>query len=142
MDVLTPATRYAPPGPNRRRRTLWSDLTAPQLFAGSFLVLAILGTLGLRLLPGLYTGEPLGWLDALFTAVSAVCVTGLIVVDTATYFTPTGQAFLLLLVQLGGWGSSPSPRSSSSPWDGASPCATSRRPEARRRSRPTWTPAA
>lgn len=102
--MLTPATRNAPPGPNRRRRTLWSDLTAPQLFAGSFLVLAILGTLGLRLLPGLYTGEPLGWLDALFTAVSAVCVTGLIVVDTATYFTPTGQAFLLLLVQLGGLG--------------------------------------
>ena len=55
-------------------------------------------------LPGLYTGASLGFLDALFTATSAVCVTGLIVVDTATYFTPLGQAFILLLIQLGGLG--------------------------------------
>lgn len=55
-------------------------------------------------LPGLYVDQPLSWLDALFTATSAVCVTGLIVVDTATYFTPLGQAFLLLLIQLGGLG--------------------------------------
>ena len=55
-------------------------------------------------LPGLYTGPQLSWLDALFTATSAVCVTGLIVVDTATYFTPFGQAFILLLIQLGGLG--------------------------------------
>jgi hypothetical protein len=48
-----------------------------------------------------------GWLDSLFTATSAVCVTGLIVVDTATYFTPAGQAFLLLLIQLGGRGRAP-----------------------------------
>ncbi|MCI0461308.1 MAG: hypothetical protein L0Z62_30540, partial [Gemmataceae bacterium] len=44
------------------------------------------------------------WLDALFTATSAVCVTGLIVEDTATYFTSAGQAFVLLLLQLGGLG--------------------------------------
>lgn len=75
-----------------------------QLLIGSFLVLIVLGTLGLKSLPGLYTGEELRWLDALFTATSAVCVTGLIVVDTATYFTPAGQAFLLLLIQLGGLG--------------------------------------
>lgn len=104
--MLSAPARDARPGRSRRphRRTLWGDLTAPQLFVGSFLLLAALGTLGLRLLPGLYTGERLGWLDALFTAVSAVCVTGLIVVDTATYFTPAGQAFLLLLIQLGGLG--------------------------------------
>lgn len=87
-----------------RRISLWRRLTAPQLFVASFLLLVGLGTLGLKLLPGLYTGAPLGWLDALFTATSAVCVTGLIVVDTATYFTPAGQAFLLLLIQLGGLG--------------------------------------
>jgi trk system potassium uptake protein TrkH len=63
------------------------------------------GTLGLRLLPGLYTaGLPLGWVDALFTATSAICVTGLVVVDTATHFTRLGQAYLLLLIQLGGLG--------------------------------------
>jgi trk system potassium uptake protein TrkH len=56
------------------------------------------------LLPGLYTGDGLGLVDALFTATSAVCVTGLIVVDTATYFTPLGRAWILLLLQLGGIG--------------------------------------
>lgn len=84
-------------------RARWR-LTPPQLFVGSFLLLIAAGTLGLRWLPGLYTGAPLGWVDALFTATSAVCVTGLIVVDTATHFTATGQAFLLLLIQLGGLG--------------------------------------
>jgi trk system potassium uptake protein TrkH len=88
----------------RAPRTLWHRLTPPQLFIGSFLGLVALGTLGLQLLPGLYTGPGLSWLDALFTATSAVCVTGLIVVDTATYFSPAGQAFLLLLIQLGGLG--------------------------------------
>lgn len=87
-----------------RAPSLWRRLTPPQLFVGSFALLILLGTVGLRTLPGLYTGEPLSWLDAWFTATSAVCVTGLIVQDTATYFTPAGQAFLLLLIQLGGLG--------------------------------------
>lgn len=84
--------------------TAWRRVKPVQLFVGSFALLILAGTLGLKLLPGLYTGEPLGWLDAAFTATSAVCVTGLIVVDTATYFTPAGHAFLLLLIQLGGLG--------------------------------------
>jgi trk system potassium uptake protein len=64
-----------------------------------------LGTLGLRLVPGFFvSGVPLSWADALFMATSAVCVTGLIVVDTATHFTLWGQAFLLLLIQAGGLG--------------------------------------
>jgi trk system potassium uptake protein TrkH len=91
------------PGP-RRKPSLWRLLTAPQLFVGSFLVLVVIGTLGLRLLPGLYTGARLGWLDCLFTATSAVCVTGLVVVDTAAHFTRAGQAWILLLIQLGGLG--------------------------------------
>lgn len=79
-------------------------MTPARLLLGSFAVLILLGTAGLRFLPGLYTGEPLSWLDALFTATSAVCVTGLIVVDTATHFTPLGQAYILVLIQLGGLG--------------------------------------
>ena len=71
---------------------------------GSFVLLIVAGTIGLKCLPGLTTDEPLPWTDALFTVTSAVCVTGLIVVDTATYFTPVGQAFLLGLIQLGGLG--------------------------------------
>jgi trk system potassium uptake protein TrkH len=90
--------------PVGRAPTFWQRVTPPQMFVGSFLLLVVLGTLGLKLLPGLYTGRPLGWLDALFTATSAVCVTGLVVEDTATFFTPAGQAFILLLIQLGGLG--------------------------------------
>jgi trk system potassium uptake protein TrkH len=83
---------------------LWRELTAVQMFVVSFALMILFGTLGLKLIPGLYTGAELGWLDALFTATSAVCVTGLIVVDTATAFTVPGQAFILLLIQAGGLG--------------------------------------
>jgi trk system potassium uptake protein len=78
----------------------------PQLFAGSFALLIAVGTVGLKVLPGLYGPghAPLSWTDALFTSTSAVCVTGLIVVDTATYFTVWGQAWILGLIQLGGLG--------------------------------------
>ena len=85
-------------------RTLRQALTPPRLLLGSFLGLIGFGTLGLKLLPNLYMGAELGWIDALFTATSAVCVTGLIVVDTGTYFTAWGQGFLLILIQLGGLG--------------------------------------
>ena len=82
----------------------WKRLTPPQLFVGSFGLLIVLGAIGLRSLPGLYTEEPLTWGESLFTATSAVCVTGLIVVDTASRFTFLGQAYVLLLIQLGGLG--------------------------------------
>jgi len=82
----------------------WRRLTPSQLFVGSFGLLILLGTVGLKVLPGLYTETPLTWEEALYTSTSAVCVTGLIVVDTATRFTPLGQGFVLLLIQLGGLG--------------------------------------
>lgn len=82
------------------RRTLGPE----RLLVLSFAALILLGAVGFRVLPGLYEGEGLSWLDALFTATSAVCVTGLIVVDTATYFTPLGQAYIALLIQVGGLG--------------------------------------
>ena len=44
------------------------------------------------------------FLDALFTSTSAVCVTGLVVLDTGTYWSTFGQVVILLLVQLGGFG--------------------------------------
>lgn len=90
--------------PQRSRFSIWQRVTPPQLFVGSFASLIAFGTVGLKVLPGLYTGDSLNWLDALFTCTSAVCVTGLIVVDTATFFTFAGQAFILLLIQLGGLG--------------------------------------
>ncbi len=91
--------------PAGRSIAWWQKLTPPQMFIGSFLLLIILGTLGLNQIPSFYhTGQPLSLIDAGFTATSAVCVTGLIVVDTATCFTFSGQLFLLVLIQLGGLG--------------------------------------
>lgn len=82
----------------------WRRLTPPQLFVTSFASLILAGTIGLQNLPGLYTGDPLTWEESLFTATSAVCVTGLNVTDPATRLTTTGQAYILLLIQLGGLG--------------------------------------
>jgi trk system potassium uptake protein TrkH len=96
--------RRAPDAARSGWGALWQALSPSQLFVGAFLLLILAGTVGFMVLPGLYTGAPLGWVDALFTATSAICVTGLIVVDTATYFTTWGQAYVLLLIQLGGLG--------------------------------------
>lgn len=68
----------------------------------SFLGLIVVGSF-LLLLPVSHNGE-LGIIDALFTATSAVCVTGLIVKDTAKDFTPFGQTIILLMIQIGGLG--------------------------------------
>ena len=73
-------------------------------FILSFLLLISLGT-GFLMLPSM-TAEKgsLSFLDALFTSTSASCVTGLIVVDTATCFTVKGQTIIMILIQLGGLG--------------------------------------
>lgn len=73
-----------------------------QLFIMSFLGIIFIGALLLKLPNATYDG--ISFLDALFTSTSAVCVTGLIVVDTATYFTQIGQTIILILIQIGGLG--------------------------------------
>lgn len=77
-------------------------LNPAQLFIASFLFIIILGTLML-LLPNA-THQGISFIDALFTSTSAVCVTGLIVVDTGSYFTQFGQYIVLGLIQIGGIG--------------------------------------
>lgn len=69
----------------------------------SFVFLIISGA-GLLMLPRASTGENLGFVDSLFTATSATCVTGLIVKDTGSDFTLMGQLIILSLIQLGGLG--------------------------------------
>ncbi len=69
----------------------------------SFLVLIVCGA-GLLMLPRASTGENLSCVDALFTATSATCVTGLIVKDTGRDFSLMGQVVILTLIQLGGLG--------------------------------------
>ncbi|MDZ7781385.1 MAG: potassium transporter TrkG [Halioglobus sp.] len=67
-----------------------------------YLLLIALGT-GLLMLPAA-TNEPIGWSEAVFTATSAVTITGLVVVDTGAQFTLFGEAIILALFQLGGLG--------------------------------------
>ncbi len=69
-------------------------------FAGIILIGAIL----LNLPMASKSGESVGFINAFFTATSAVCVTGLVVVDTGTYWTVFGKTVILLLIQAGGLG--------------------------------------
>ena len=70
----------------------------------AFLLVIIIGA-ALLMLPATRTdGGAEGFMPALFTSVSAVCVTGLITVDTATFWTPFGQGVILGLIQVGGFG--------------------------------------
>jgi trk system potassium uptake protein TrkH len=72
------------------------------LVLSSFVVLIVTGTLLLGFPAASATGRPIGLVDAFFTATSAACVTGLIVLDTAADFSRFGQAVILGLIQVGG----------------------------------------
>ncbi|ANP71394.1 TrkH family potassium uptake protein [Cryobacterium arcticum] len=75
-----------------------------QAVATGFALTVLIGT-GLLSLPVAKAGPGgASFAEAIFTATSAVCVTGLTVVDTATYWTPFGQVVILLLIQVGGFG--------------------------------------
>ena len=77
------------------------SLSSFQIIIFGFLAVILVGTL-LLMLP-FASREPgsAPFLDALFTATSATCVTGLIVHDTATYWSCFGQVVILLLIQIG-----------------------------------------
>jgi Trk-type K+ transport system membrane component len=77
-------------------------LNPAQLFLFSFAFIILVGAALLEL-PNATT-VPISFVDALFTSTSAVCVTGLIVVDTATRFTILGKSIILILIQTGGIG--------------------------------------
>lgn len=74
-----------------------------RVLISTFFGLCLTGSLLLQL-PWAATGAPLSMINAAFTSVSAVCVTGLTVVDTQVDFTLFGQGCVLLLIQLGGFG--------------------------------------
>ncbi|HZW10103.1 MAG TPA: potassium transporter TrkG, partial [Phycisphaerales bacterium] len=74
------------------------------LFPLSFVLLIVLGTILLKLPKAVPQGYSIGWIDALFTSTSAVCVTGLTVRSTAHEFTLVGQVIICMLIQLGGLG--------------------------------------
>lgn len=89
---------------HRKRKGGWlAGSSATQIICVSFLLLIAVGTLLLTLPISSKNGR-LGVIDAMFTATSATCVTGLIVRDTWTQFSWFGQAIILLLIQIGGLG--------------------------------------
>jgi len=101
MKALLSRSRPLPyPAPRRPRA---APLRSPVALVLGFAVLIATGT-GVLLLPlSARTGHT-DLLTALFTATSAVCVTGLTVVDTATHWSPIGQAIILILMEVGGLG--------------------------------------
>ena len=79
-------------------------LNAAQMVVMSFLGTILIGTILLTFPAATMDGLGTSFIDALFTATSATCVTGLIVQDTPTYFSVFGQVVILVLIQLGGLG--------------------------------------
>ncbi|WP_084764774.1 TrkH family potassium uptake protein [Megamonas funiformis] len=83
----------------------WLLMLSPyQVLVFSFLGLILVGAFLLMLPIASNDGSSLSFIDALFTATSAVCVTGLIVVDTGQYFSIFGQLVIIMLIQIGGFG--------------------------------------
>jgi trk system potassium uptake protein TrkH len=80
------------------------NLHPAAIFAISFATIILIGSFMLSLPKATVEGEATTYIDALFTSTSAVCVTGLVVVNTATHFTQFGQIVILLLIQIGGLG--------------------------------------
>ncbi|MBN2910917.1 TrkH family potassium uptake protein [Polycladomyces sp. WAk] len=85
-------------GKNKRK------LTPPQILVIGFAVTILIGALLLTLPISTENGQPLPFVDALFTSTSAVCVTGLVVRDTATTFSTFGELVIITLIQVGGLG--------------------------------------
>ena len=74
------------------------------ILPASFLAAILTGALLLSLPAAAADGASAGWSTALFTATTSVCVTGLVVVDTFSYWSPFGKAVILGLIQVGGLG--------------------------------------
>ena len=86
----------------RRKHAAGRKIRPERVLALGFLALILLGAAVLALPSAAATGQSIGAFSALFTAASAVCVTGLTVVDTASAFSTFGHAVLLVLIQAGG----------------------------------------
>ncbi len=82
----------------------WGKLTPTKIILGGFLLLILGGTFLLMLPFATKSGQAAPFLEALFTATSATCVTGLALHDTYLYWSPFGQGVILLLIQIGGMG--------------------------------------
>ncbi|MDH6670949.1 MULTISPECIES: TrkH family potassium uptake protein [Paenibacillus] len=83
---------------------LKKKMSPPQLIMLVFFTLILIGAALLALPHSSSTGSSVGLLDALFTATSAICVNGLVVLDTGSVFSTFGQVIIMMLIQIGGLG--------------------------------------
>jgi len=90
-------------GKNKKGKPTCNKFNPAQILAIGFASVILVGTL-LLMHPAATVNQEMSFIDALFTATSAVCVTGLVVVDTGTHFTIFGQLVILILIQIGGLG--------------------------------------
>lgn len=84
--------------------SILKKLSHSQILAGGFFIIILIGAFILNMGFSSAKGESIGFLDALFTSTSSVCVTGLIVADTGTYWSNFGKFVIMLLIQIGGLG--------------------------------------
>jgi len=87
-----------------KRRGIRESLSTTHIIMISFLCVILLGSLLLSLPVSAADGEPVPYIDSLFTATTATCVTGLVTLTTATAWSLFGQTVILLLIQVGGLG--------------------------------------
>lgn len=83
---------------------IFKKLSAGRIIALGFALVILIGSVLLILPCSVQDGVELDYIDSLYTSTSAVCVTGLIAVDAGDTFTPLGQFFLGMLIQVGGLG--------------------------------------
>ena len=88
----------------KRLLSVINSIKPAQVMVIGFGALILLGGFMLNLPIASKNGESIGFLNALFTSTSAVCVTGLVVVDTGTYWSEFGQFIIITLIQTGGLG--------------------------------------
>ena len=88
----------------KRVASYGSGMQPTQVMVIGFATVILVGAIILNLPISTQDGESIGFLNALFTATSAVCVTGLVVVDTSTYWSFFGQLTIIMLIQIGGLG--------------------------------------
>jgi len=79
-------------------------MSPPRILVFGFATVILIGTMLLMLPAASIDEQSVGFVNALFTATSAVCVTGLVVVDTGTHWTLFGKTVILFLIQVGGIG--------------------------------------
>lgn len=104
MNALRPPSHSEPPFMERIVSRLKHNISPPQLIMVVFFGLIWIGAILLSMPFSSKDGHSVGLLNALFTSISAVCVNGLTVVDTASTFSMAGQIIIMALIQIGGIG--------------------------------------